>query len=49
VVRDGTVIEGATIQNAHQLQQLLEALGPSSETDLSEVPRVSALTTGGAR
>jgi hypothetical protein len=49
VVRDGTLIEGATIQNAHQLQQLLEALGPSSETDLSEVPRVSALTTGGAR
>jgi len=48
VVRDGILTEGATIRNAHQLQQLLEALGPSGQT-LSEVPPVSALTTGGAR
>jgi hypothetical protein len=49
VVRDGILSEGAAVRNARQLQQLLEALGPSSDTDLSEVPRVSALTTGGAR
>jgi hypothetical protein len=49
VVRDGILSEGAAVRNARQLQQLLEALGPSSDTDLSEVPPVSALTTGGAR
>jgi hypothetical protein len=49
VVRDGILSEGAAVRNARQLQQLLEELGPSSDTDLSEVPRVSALTTGGAR
>jgi hypothetical protein len=49
VVRDGIVSEGAIVRNARQLQQLLEELGPSSETDLSELPPVSALTTGGAR
>jgi hypothetical protein len=48
VVRDGTLIEGATVRNARQLQQLLEELGPVNGADLSEVPPV-ALTTGGAR
>jgi hypothetical protein len=49
VVRDGIVSEGATIRNAHQLQQLLETIGPATEVGLRELPPVSALTTGGAR
>jgi hypothetical protein len=49
VVRDGMLSEGATVRNASQLQQVLEELGPSRNPDLSEVPPVSALSTGGAR
>ena len=49
VVRDGIAAEGATVRNAHQLQQLLEAIGPSPEIGLRELPPVSAATTGGAR
>jgi hypothetical protein len=49
VVRDGILSEGATVRNASQLQQVLEELGPSRNPDLSEVPPVSALSTGGAR
>jgi hypothetical protein len=48
VVRDGIVSEGAIVRNARQLQQLLEAMGPSTEAGLRELPPVSALTTGGA-
>jgi hypothetical protein len=49
VVRDGIVSEGAVVRNARQLQKLLEAIGPSIEAGFSELPPVTALTTGGAR
>jgi hypothetical protein len=49
VIRDSIVSEGATIRNAHQLQQLLETIGPSTEVGLRELPPVSALNPGGAR
>ena len=48
VIRGGIVSEGAIVRNARQLQQLLEAIGPSVEAGLHELP-VSALTSGGAR
>jgi hypothetical protein len=48
VVRGGIVSEGAIVRNARQLQQLLEAVGPS-EVDLRELSPVSAVTNGGAR
>ena len=49
VVRGGIVSEGAIVRNARQLQQLLEAVGPSQEADLRELSPVSAVTNGGAR
>jgi hypothetical protein len=48
VVRGGLASEGAVVRNARQLQQLLEAIGPSTEVGLRELPPVSAMTTGGA-
>jgi hypothetical protein len=48
VVRGGLASEGAVVRNARQLQQLFEAIGPSTEVGLRELPPVSAMTTGGA-